>query len=63
MYVSNRFLGESIRLISDIVDITKTLNIEGYSMTIDIEKAFDSVDHPFLIAVLNVMGFDSGFIK
>ena len=62
-YVSGRFLGESVRLISDILDITKTLNIEGYLMTIDIEKAFDSVDHPFLIAVLNVMGFDSEFIK
>ena len=29
-------------------------------MKIDIEKAFDSVDHPFLLAVLNSMGFDSG---
>ena len=62
-YVANRFLGESVRLISDILDITKTFSIEGYLMTIDIEKAFDSVDHPFLIAVLNIMGFDSEFIN
>ena len=62
-YVANRFLGESVRLISDILDITKTFSIEGYLMTIDIEKAFDSVDHPFLIAILNIMGFDSEFIN
>ena len=62
-YVANRFLGESVRLISDILEITKTFSIEGYLMTIDIEKAFDSVDHPFLIAILNIMGFDSEFIN
>jgi len=36
VYVSNRFLGESVRLISNILDITKALKIKGYLMTIDI---------------------------
>ena len=61
-YVANRFIGESIRLISDLFEITQTLDIEGYLLTIDIEKAFDSVDHPFLFAVLETMGFDSVFL-
>ena len=61
-YVKNRFLGESVRLISDILEVTKKLNIDGYVLTIDIEKAFDSVDHPFLYAALNKLGFDKEFI-
>ena len=34
-------------LISDIVDIYDRKNIEGYLLTMDIEKAFDSLDHKF----------------
>ena len=61
-YVANRFLGESVRLISDILDITKKLNMDGFLFTIDIEKAFDSVDHTFLFAILEKQGFDPEFI-
>ena len=62
-YVANRFLGESVRLISDVLNITKTLNIDGYLMTVDIQKAFDSVDHNFMYACLKRFGFDESFIK
>ena len=61
-YVANRFLGESVRLISDILEITEKLNIEGFLLTMDIEKAFDSVDHPFLFAVLEQMNIAPEFI-
>ena len=62
-YVANRFIGESARLISDILEITKQLEIEGYLVTIDIEKAFDSMDHVFLLAVLEKFGFGKSFIR
>ena len=62
-YVKNRFLGESVRLISDILEITQKLEIEGYIMTIDIEKAFDSVDHTFLFAILKKFNFHPEFIN
>jgi len=61
-YVANRFLGESVRLISDVLETTKKLNIGGFMLTIDIEKAFDSVDHTFLFAILEKQGFDPEFI-
>ena len=32
-------------------------------MTVDIEKAFDSIDHCFLIRVLEKYGFEKDFIK
>jgi len=61
-YVADRFLGESVRLISDVLEITEALNIEGFLLTMDIEKAFDSVDHPFLYAVLEKMNIAHEFI-
>ena len=51
-YVKNRFIGENGRLISDITEVADLFNIEGYIVTMDIEKAFDSLDHTFLIQVL-----------
>ena len=62
-YVKNRFISEGGRLITDILEITDILQIEGLLMTIDIEKAFDSVNHCFLIAVLEHFGFGKTFIK
>ena len=50
--IQNRYIGEGGRLISDIVDICDRNNIGGYLVTIDIEKAFNSLDHQFMLAVL-----------
>ena len=49
--IKNRFIGEGGRLISDIVNICDRNNIGGLLVTIDIEKAFDSLDHKFIFAV------------
>ena len=62
-YVSNRFISEGGRLISDILEITDSLQINGLLMTIDIEKAFDSLNHFFLVSVLKQYGFGDEFIK
>ena len=62
-YVNNRFISESGRLISDVLEITNSLNIEGLLMTVDIEKAFDSINHSFLMCVLKKFGFGSEFRK
>ena len=51
-YVNNRFINESGRLISDVLEITNSFDIEGILITVDIEKAFDSINHSFLMCVL-----------
>ena len=56
VYNEKRFIGEAGRLVSDILSVTNNLKIERYLVTMDIEKAFDSLDqnifnlleHPFL---------------
>ena len=45
------FIGASTRLISDILETTDSFNIDGYILTADIEKAFDSMDQTLLLAV------------
>ena len=62
-YVKNRFIGESGQLISDIIETTDIFNLNGYMVTMDIEKAFDSLDHTFLLKVLKKIGFGQKFIR
>ena len=57
-YVINRFISESGRLISDILEIARTLTLEGFLVTIDIQKTFDSVNHCFLLQILRKFGFE-----
>ena len=61
-YVKNRHIGESGRLISNIIEITKIRKIGGFLVTMDIKKAFNSLDHNFLISTLEKYGFGRNFI-
>ena len=62
-YVKNRNIGESGRLISDIIEIANTRKMEGFLVMMDVEKAFDSLDHTFLISVLKRFGFGQNFVS
>jgi hypothetical protein len=55
--------GRGGRLISDILEVSDTLNLNGYMVTIDFEKAFDSLSHEFLLQVLIKVGFPEYFIE
>ena len=61
-YVKKRHIGEYGRLISDIIEIAKIKEIGFFLVTMDIEKAFDSLDHKFLIYALEKYGFGKNFI-
>ena len=47
IYVESRYTDEAGILISDLLDISNKLGIDVYLVTVDIEKAFDSLDHEF----------------
>ena len=61
-YVNERFLGESSRLLDDVIKTCNIQKISSYLLTVDFEKAFDSVNHKFLIAVLKKYSFGQNFI-
>ena len=60
-YVNGRFLGESGRLIADIIETCDLEELEGYLVAIDSEKASDSLNHNFLITALEHYGFGNNF--
>ena len=60
-YAAHRFVSERGRLISDILEMTDTLNMESYLLTRDIEKAFDSVGRCFLLSILEKYSFKKTF--
>ena len=61
--MSKRFISEGGPLISDILVITILLKIKGLLLTVDIEKAFDSVDHQFLNNELKTFGFEKNLVR
>ena len=50
--MKNRCLSKSGRLISDVTEMCDILDFLGFLVTMNIEKAFDSLDHDFLLSVL-----------
>ena len=55
-YVKGRYIGESVRLIDDILEYTESNDIEVLLFSADFEKAFDSIDHCFMFSVLESFG-------
>ena len=55
-------MGESGRLIDDVIKVCDIQKMSGYLLTVDFGKAFHLLNHKFLIAVLKKYGFDENFI-
>lgn len=56
-YVKGRYIGQNIRLIQDIMNMTEAENIPGIALFIDFKKAFDTLDWNFLFKTLEVFNF------
>ena len=61
-YIRGRYVGQSICSISDILEYTEENNSDGILFNADFEKAFDSVEHFFILATLWSFGFGPQFI-
>jgi exonuclease III len=61
-YVTDRVIGENIRLIDDLMHCANAGLIEGILMLVDFEKAFDSLNWKFLNYTLNCFNFGPYFI-
>ena len=56
-YVKGRYIGENVRLISDIMSYTDDKNMPGVALFIDFRKAFNTIEWDFLIDTLNKFNF------
>ena len=60
-FIKGRFIGESTRLVYDIMNYTEQKNLDGLIMLIDFKKAFDSVSWKFMYKVLRCYNFNENF--
>ena len=61
--LNGRFISEGGCLISVIFEVSDLLKLKGFLLTVDIEKASDSVNHNFLLNVLENCGFSQDFLN
>ena len=62
-YIKGRFIGEGLRLIDDLLQFTKENNLPGVLITIDFQKAFDSVEWNFIHMCLKEFNFGQTLIQ
>ena len=55
--MNGRFIGENSRLLYDIIDECNKKGIDGLIMSIDFEKAFDSISWQFISKTLKKFNF------
>ena len=62
-FVDGRYIGESTRLVYDLMQFTEEKDIPGLLVSIDFQKAFDSISWTFIYQTLKFLGFKPNFIK
>ena len=62
-FLPNRYIGESVRLILDIIEYTDINNIPATLFFIDFEKAYDKIEWSFINKCLEHFGFGEDLKK
>ena len=61
-FMSDRFVGDNIRLMYDILNHAKVTKKVGIILRIDFEKAFDSLALSFLLKTMHFLNFSQNMI-
>ena len=62
-YVPGRRITDAIRSVSDLLYYADQNYLDGYLVSVDIEKAFDFVDNTFILSTLRKYGFWLNYIQ
>ena len=62
-FVNGRYIGQNIRLLSDIMEFSESKNFQGILLFVDFEKAFDTLEWSFISKTLEVFNFGNKFKK
>jgi hypothetical protein len=62
-YLKDRFIGQNIRTIIDVMDYTKLVDKEGIIVFLDFEKAFDTIKWKVIYEALTMFNFGPKFIS
>ena len=62
-YVKNRYIGQNVRLIKDVMTYVNNKGLARYILLLDFEKAFDSIEWSFMFKCLEKYNMGGKFIK
>ena len=62
-FVKGRSIVDHIRLIDDIINLSRQHNMPGMIVSLDYQKAFDSIEKSSIISALQKFNFGSNFIN
>lgn len=62
-FLNGRSIHNNTQLILDILDYSEMIEDKGFILFLDFKKAFDTVEHPFMVHTLKAFGFGNCFIK
>ena len=62
-FIKNRYIGDNIRLIYDIIAYLEENRHPGLLLNIDFKKAFDSIEWDFMFKVLDAFNFGEGICR
>ncbi len=62
-FLKGRYIGENIRILYETLDNVNETNSPGLFFFADFEKAFDTVEHAFLIKVMQKFNFGNDIIN
>ena len=62
-FIKGRSIAEKIRLIDSVINYTASKNITGLLLCLDFEKAFDTLEWPFIEKTLLSFGFSPSIVK
>ena len=56
-FVKGRYIGENIRLMADVMEQTRKLNLSGILLSLDFQKGFDTLEWSCIHHVLKLYNF------
>jgi len=62
-FIKGRYIGENVRLISEVIENANKTDEPGLIFFTDFNKAFDSLDNSFLWKTLNKFNFSDSIIR
>ena len=62
-FFKGRFIGDTIRIIQDLIEYTNIKDLPGLLLFIDFEKAFDTKVWKFIWKMFESFNFGNSFIK
>jgi hypothetical protein len=62
-YIPGTQVNDNSRLLEEIIEFMEKTKQDGYLITLDAQKAFDSVDHNYLQKILGMYGFPPEYIS